>query len=105
LNHITSDKLLTMVNISRPTLFKRLKRAFNSNGVITFPDAGTFFVRKSATPGKPYEILPMNYNPETVTDADIVKGILEQLKNMRGVVCEDCKAQVVDKVIKQLEAK
>lgn len=102
---ITSDKLLTMVDISRPTLFKRLKRAFESTGVVSFHDAGTFFVRKSATRGKGYEILPVNYNPQAFSDADIVKGILEQLKNMRGVVCEDCKAQVVDKVIEQLEEK
>ena len=102
---ITSDELLIRVSISRPTLFKRLKRAFDGNGVITFDDAGTFFIRKAAKTGAPYEILPVDYNPDMVGESDITAGILEQLTNMREVVCEDCRLQVVDRVIQQLEAK
>jgi hypothetical protein len=36
---------------------------------------------------------------------NIIPAMIEQLVNMREVVCDDCRRQIVDKVIQQLEGK
>ena len=99
--NITSEEMQSRTKVSRPTVFKRLRQAHEGSGIATF-DGETFFVRKDN--GK-YQIYPMTYNPEAIGESDIIAGMIEQLTHMREVVCEDCRLQVVDRVIQQLEAK
>ena len=103
----TTEQILSRCDIGKAALWKRLNRADNKDGLLYIEGLGNFIVRR---PGKIYQIIKVNNAGsediiESTGGKDITAEIIEQLVNMREVVCDDCRVQIVDRVIKQLEEK
>ena len=46
----------------------------------------------------------MSYTPDTaeVSDEQVIAEVLVQLGHLRGLVCDDCRTQIIDRVMETL---
>ena len=92
---LTTADLLLKSGLNHPALIKRLSRANAKDGIITLPNAGTFFIRKTGKGYRALQIDSENIKTEADVDQEVNVKVMEILKQQCKYVCDSCRSRVV----------